>query len=178
MRKVLKGADGGTLRFGLALRLEQRIINPTNVAHQLLVLLRVGLAAQIFVQSLLGDRKANSWNLSDRLRDCNRRYGDWTSRGVQVDVATWNRASRGKCAQLARPDGEIQRGKKFCGKQIRVKAGIVRRFGFCRGLSLPVDVELGPFGLAIVGARQFDRSIQGEYVLGSLLPWRCHRQRQ
>jgi len=58
---------------------------------------------------------------------------------------------------------------KFRGELIRVIAGIVRRFGFCRGLSLPVDVELGPLGPAIEGSRPFDRSIQGEYVLGGSL---------
>src|SRR5260370_32247695 len=178
MAEFLKGLDGGALRFGLALRLEQRIISTTNVSHQLLVPLLVGLAAQIFVQSLLSDAQTNSGNLSKRLRERNRRHRDGTSGGVQVDVAARNRAGRRKCAQLAGFDREIERRQKFCSEQIGVKTGKQRCASFGRGFPLLVDFELGPLVFTIVGSRQFDRLIQGEYVLGSLLPWRRQRERQ
>src|SRR5260221_13393551 len=119
--------DGGTLRFGLALGLEQRVVDATNVAHQLMVLPRAGLATEILAQSLLTDGEADSQKLGNRLGDRERRDGDRAGRRVQADVATWNRARRGKRAQLAGPDGEIQRPQELRAEQVRVEAGERRR---------------------------------------------------
>src|SRR5882757_4580535 len=55
MVKLFKRSDGCTLRFGLALGLEQRIVGAADIAHQLLIPLRIALAAEIFVQSLLSN---------------------------------------------------------------------------------------------------------------------------
>jgi hypothetical protein len=153
MVKLLKRVDGRALGFDLALRLEQGIVGTPDVAYNLLVRLRIGLAAQIFVQSLLRDGKSDSWNLRNRLRGCNRRHDDGTGRGVQVGVFARNRTRSGICAQLARLNGEVQRLQKFRAEQICVEAGIEGGLRFCCDLPLPVDVEFSPLCLAIVGSR-------------------------
>src|ERR1700677_1323652 len=98
--------NGRALRFGLALRHEQRVVGTPDVAYDLLVGLRVCLATQLLVQSLLSDEKRNPWNLGKWLRGRDRRDGDWTGWSVQVHVAALNRPRRGIGTQLASLDGE------------------------------------------------------------------------
>jgi multidrug efflux system membrane fusion protein len=65
------------------------------------------LATQIFIQWLLRDREANSWNLGNRLRDCDRRNGDGTGRSVQIDVASEYRTCRGTQAKAAHHQAQL-----------------------------------------------------------------------
>src|SRR5258708_25219229 len=58
--EFFKRMDPRALGFGLTLRLKQRVVGATHFVHDLLVRLRIGLATQIFVQSLLCDGKADS----------------------------------------------------------------------------------------------------------------------
>src|SRR5438105_5714704 len=74
------------LRRKLALSLQNRVIRPANIVHQLLFVLLERELCGIDSQTLLGNRKVDSKQLCDWLGQSYRGERYWAGRCVEIDV--------------------------------------------------------------------------------------------